>query len=145
MNHRTNDPAASPAHAEHVISTHGQYTNRIWHPSTPLFESTVSELIEGCITTDDERCGLIDSDQNLYWIDNVHDEPSHNFYMDQAEYTASIDSIFAQELEILGIFHSHPNATPWPTPRDIRGWPPFDLKWRYFIVTSTEVIEWELA
>jgi proteasome lid subunit RPN8/RPN11 len=43
---------------------------------------------------------------------------------------------------VLGVFHTHPNDVPWPTPGDISGWPNPDLEWRYWIATNHEVIEW---
>lgn len=139
------DPYASPSHSEHLISTNGRFAERVWHPDVPLFESVHNELMMACISNSDEICGLISTDQELFYIENVHDEPSHNFFMSQEEYKMAVHEIFDNQAEILGVFHTHPNATPWPTPRDLNGWPPFEMNWRYWIVTNKEVIEWRLA
>lgn len=143
---RTNDPVATPQHREQLISTHGRFANRVWTPAVPLDDVAITLLIEGCKYADEEKCGLISTiSHTVHWIENVHEYPRRNFFMDQEEYKIAVDDIFTENEEILGIFHSHPNETPWPTPRDIHGWPPFQLDWRYWIVTGAEVIEWEMA
>ena len=143
---RSVDDPAHPAHTNHVISTQGKRAERIWFPDTPLFESTGSELMEICNDSKNECCGFIDDDQNVWLIPNVHEEPSHNFYMEEKGVTRVLEHIYnVMDSTIIGIFHTHPNNVPWPSPRDIRGWPDPKLKWRYFVVTNSEVYEWGLV
>jgi proteasome lid subunit RPN8/RPN11 len=140
---RIDDPAASPNHSEHAISANGRAVERVWLPRPPMLESVSESLILGANTSSHEQCGLIDTCWDIHYIDNVHDEPSHNFLLDHAQYTAAVDMIFEVGVDILGVFHTHPNNVVWPTPRDIRGWP-VETGWRYWIVTNGEVIEWAL-
>jgi proteasome lid subunit RPN8/RPN11 len=139
------DNPAHPAHANHLISTNGRTVERIWHPDTPLFESVQSELTLACFTNKDEVCGFISEDQDIYYVDNVHEEPRRNFLLDEDSFKSVMRDIYEfRESRVLGIFHTHPNNVVWPSPRDIVGWPNPDLKWRYFIATNMEVVEWAL-
>lgn len=93
-----------------------------------------------------ELCGFITSDDDIWWIDNVHLEPRHNYFFDPQEVETAVHEIYEiRQEKIVGQFHTHPNNVPWPSPRDIAGWPNPDLNWRYWIVTNAEVIEWELV
>jgi proteasome lid subunit RPN8/RPN11 len=140
-----NDPA-HPAHANHVISTHGRKAERIWYPETPLFEATKESLMEACGESSLERCGFIDAENDTWFIPNVHKEPTHNFYMESESVKNVLEEIYTDiGSSVLGIFHTHPNGVPWPSPRDICGWPDLRLNWRYFVVTNNEVYEWGLV
>lgn len=138
------DPA-HPSHANHLISTNGRRAQRVWHHETPLFESTRNQLLLDWNLEVVEQCGFIDDEQELWYIPNVHEFPRHNFLMDDVVTVKILERIYEkEERSILGIFHTHPNGVPWPSPRDIVGWPNQKLGWRYFIVTGDEVLEWEL-
>lgn len=138
--------AASRFHSDHLISTNGRKAERVWHHPEPLFESTVEELLEVADIYTNERCGFIDSEQNVYHISNVHAKPRMNFFMDEDEVENAVKEIYeTRQNSILGIFHSHPNGLPWPSPRDIVGWPNPKLGWRYFLVVSGNVTEWKLV
>lgn len=140
-----NDPA-HPAHSNHVISTNGITAKRVWHPETPLFESTVEYLLLDWGREVTEQCGFIDSAQDIWYINNVHQKPRANFLMDNDQTINTLEKIYNNlSRTVLGIFHTHPNSAPWPSPRDIVGWPNPKLGWRYFIITGKDVLEWELV
>lgn len=105
--------------------------------------SVEHSLISACGGSPDEVCGLIDSAWDIYFIDNLHNEPTHNFLMDVKQGVETLRTVAHLERTVLGIFHSHPNNIPWPTPRDLVGWP-VDVDWRYFIINPGRVIEWML-
>lgn len=93
-----------------------------------------------------ERCGFIDEEQNIHRVDNIHRNPHSNFYMDEDDAEQTINSIYEiYQSNIIGIYHTHPNGYPWPSPRDIAGWPNPALNWRYFLVTRGQVTEWQLV
>lgn len=135
-----------PSHDNHLISTNGRRAKRIWHHESPLFESTVNNLLLDWNREVTEQCGFIDSEQDIWYIPNVHEKPRANFLMDTLVTTRVLERIYERnDRSVLGIFHTHPNNVPWPSPRDIVGWPNPKLGWRYFIVTYGEVVEWELS
>lgn len=140
-----NDPS-HPSHSNHLISTNGLTAKRVWHHETPLFESTVNQLLLDWNREVVEQCGFIDDEQDIWYIPNIHEKPRANFLMDDQVATGVLENIYErQERKVLGIFHTHPNNVVWPSPRDIVGWPNSKLGWRYFIVTADEVLEWELG
>lgn len=57
---------------------------------------------------------------------NVHPEPRHNFRIGEAEQLRILSVIEANGGELVGIFHSHPNADAEPSQSDLEyaaGWP----------------------
>lgn len=136
---------ADPAHSDHCISTNGVKARRIWYHESPLFESTVNELLSEWKYEVIEQCGFIDSEQDIWLMENDHKYPRSNFLMNEAQVKNTLEQIYVKERRtVIGIFHTHPNNVPWPSPRDIVGWPNPKLGWRYFVVTKHEVAEWEL-
>lgn len=138
---------ADPSHTELLIPVNGRTVERIWHPDEPLFESTHSSLIEACLLSDLECCGFIDTDNDIWFVRNIHTKPEHNFLMQTESAQNILNEIEKSGNDVLGIFHSHPNNHPWPTTRDIVGWPDPSLlpDWRYFIVLTDDVLEWGLV
>lgn len=124
----------------------GRRVERVFHPSVPLRSALIDELIAACNGSPKaEVCGLITETQWAHFIENVHETPQNNFLMDRNEFKEVVRGIMGVNHEkIIGVFHSHPHAEPWPTPRDIAGWPNPELGWRYFIITHNDVIEWRL-
>lgn len=140
-----NDPAHR-GHSNHVITTNGIEAKRIWVPEVPILESVVNELILLAQTHIFECCGFIDSNWEVWKIPNSHEEPTHNYYMSPEDAGPILTDIYEeQQNTVIAQFHTHPNGVPWPSPRDIRGWPNPDLEWRYLIATPKEVLEWELS
>jgi proteasome lid subunit RPN8/RPN11 len=140
---------ASPSHGNHLIPVGDRQVEHIFYPDKPLSESTKRRLIEDCQKSRLELCGLLDKYERIYYIENVHEIAESNFFFDEEEYKIAVDECFENcegaEDSILGIWHTHPTNIPWPSPRDIRGWPNPDLRWRYWIVTNREVLEWRLV
>jgi len=140
-----NNPA-HPSHSNHVIPTYGKKAQRVWFTKTPLLEETQKNLLMDWNRGVTEQCGFIDSAQDVWYINNLHNNPRMNFLMDNVQAANTLEKIYNKlNRTVLGIFHTHPNNVPWPSPRDIVGWPNPRLKWRYFIVTSKDIIEWELV
>lgn len=140
------DNPAHPGHSNYLISTDGWRAEPIEYPCEPLFESTISHLLEELDGHYKERCGFITKEQEIVRVENAHFDPHNNFYMDEEDATQAISYIYDESLdEIMGIWHTHPNGYPWPSPRDIVGWPKKDLGWRYFLVTRGCVTEWRLV
>lgn len=140
------DPA-DPSHGDYLISTDGWRAEKLYFTDSPLFESTVSELLHQLELFTIERCGFITTeDQEIVTVDNTHDDPINNFFMEKADYEKALRYIYEEtQREVLGIWHTHPNGYPWPSPRDIWGWPNHNLGWRYFLVSRGDVTEWELV
>lgn len=143
------DPA-HPENGNNYISVGNRSVSRI--NSTGMMTDEVSKrLILDCHTSSSERCGFILDNGEIHYITNVHAYPKSNFFMDEdevvefLEYLQGENNVSKPEKNIVGVFHTHPNNTPWPSPRDIVGWPNPELKFRYWIVTNFEVIEWALV
>lgn len=136
-----NDPS-HPGHSEYLINTGGFRAERVEFSDMP--EITKSDLLTICQSHYRERCGLITTDWEIVGVENVHQNPEFNFYMDHDDFNQSLEYIFQEtNRDVLGIWHTHPNNWPWPTPRDICGWPDLDVvDWRYFVITSSNVTEW---
>lgn len=133
-----------PSHDNHLISTNGRKAKRVFYHESPLFESTTNNLLLDWNREATEQCGFIDEEQEIWYIPNLHEKPRANFLMDTEVAESVLNKIYSNS-SVLGIFHTHPNNVPWPSPRDIVGWPNPKLGWRYFIVTYGEVVEWELS
>lgn len=140
-----NNPA-HPGHSDYLIPTNGLVAKQIWFPDKPLFESTLSQLLRMASASQREICGFITAEeQEIIEVENKHVQARNNFYMDERDALEAFEYIYMErQEEILGIFHSHPNDYPWPSPRDIVGWPNPQLGWRYFLITRGYVTEWEL-
>lgn len=137
---------AHPEHSDYLISTNGLRAEPVFYPDEPLFESTIVELLEQLDGRYLERCGFIDSEQELHRVENSHADPHSNFYMETEDAKRAIHEIYEiMDRHIMGIYHTHPNGYPWPSPRDIAGWPNPKLGWRYFLVTRGKVTEWRLV
>lgn len=140
------DPS-HPAHSDYLISTNGLRAVPIEFSDEPLYESTRTDLLHRAYDSSQELCGFITSeDQTILEVRNVHEEPRKNFFMERSDIENQVDYIYnGLRQHILGIWHSHPNNYPWPSPRDIVGWPNQALCWRYFLVSRGDVTEWSLV
>lgn len=135
---------SDPSHSNHLISTGGLRARRARRPMQ-LKIGTQHDIIFMCQRNQEEICGFLTDTEELFLVKNAHHEPKYNFYMDQDSLGKVIHEIHhLRQSKIVGIFHTHPNNQPWPSPRDIVGWPNSDLHWRYWIATQKELIEWEL-
>lgn len=140
-----NNPA-HPGHSDYLISSQGRVAERIFYSDAPMLESVRNELLDECFNFREERCGLITLEWDLITVKNGHEDPRNNFYFDIEDAQQAIDSVYTKYgSDILGIYHTHPNGYPWPSPRDLVGWPNPALRWRYFLVSRGDVTEWRLV
>ena len=136
--------ACHPSNTDQMISTQGRSAQRVFDQA--LEKQLHDMLTASCLSSNKERCGFISEDEDIFYVTNVHCEPRHNFLMDAADFETVVTEIYdIRQTRIEGVFHTHPNNVPWPTPRDLVGWPNPMLGWRYWIVTNTAVIEWKLV
>lgn len=134
-----------PTATDQIIDIGNRKVERIDMPNHPLRGDTINELVMSCRNSPIEVCGFVTTTGEVHYVGNLHEEPTQNFLMDADEGREVIKEIVLRNHEaILGMFHTHPNNLPWPSPRDIVGWPNPDLGWRYWIATSRDVIEWRL-
>lgn len=142
-------PIDSPSHGNHVIPIGDRAVEAVFYPKNPLRLNTKQQLISDCNGSKNELCGLLDVREQIYYIENVHEIAESNFFFDHKDYDVAVAANFENnpgvEEPILGIWHTHPTNIPWPSPRDIRGWPEPSLRWRYFIATNREVLEWRIV
>lgn len=133
---------AHPFHSEYLISTNGYVAERIWSEDIP--QDVIKALTGLCRRHKTEQCGFITKAWEIVAVDNAHGEPTHNFYMDIKHGQKELDRIYDElHSDVLAVWHTHPNNWPWPTPRDICGWPDQSVvDWRYFVVNGSDVTEW---
>ena len=135
---------SSPFHCDQLISTNGKKAERI--DCNDLSVAIVNSLTKMARLGREERCGFLTNTGAIYQILNGHEEPTHNFFMEKEAVREAVEEIYQISHDhISAIWHTHPNNIPWPSPRDIHGWPNLALGWRYFIVTHSEVLEWKLV
>lgn len=115
-------------------------------PQLPLPYDLRYDLIRAAHTSPfAEVCGFITSRMKPFFVLNTADDPRNNFHMSLPNLRRAVELIAAAGDEILGVFHSHPGGSPYPSERDLAGWPNSDLNWRYFIVTPDNVYEYVKA
>ncbi|MBX3049241.1 MAG: M67 family metallopeptidase [Anaerolineales bacterium] len=106
-----------------------------------------------------EACGLLagrdGQAQAVYAVRNELVSPTH-FRMDAAEQWAAFQAMEAEGLELLAIYHSHPNGPAGPSQQDILNagypgvahliWSPVGDEWacRAFLLDTGAKIELEL-
>ena len=141
----TPDHPAHPTNSDQTLLIGSRKVERVFFHPSPLGEDCQKKLISECRAHENEVCGLITATHKIHYVRNVHEVPRSNFYFDQEEFKDVIAEILGSGHRVIGMFHTHPNGTPWPSPRDIVGWPNPALRWRYWIATRTDVIEWRLV
>lgn len=71
-----------------------------------------------------EVCGLIGGKgaaaREIIPIKNIAEDPFHRFYMDPKEQFLAFKKLEAMELDLIGIYHSHPTSDPIPSETDRR-------------------------
>lgn len=135
---------SDPSHSNHLISTGGLRARRVERPYN-LKLGTTHDIIGMCQRNKEELCGFLTDIEEIFLVKNAHERPRYNFFMEEDSLKKIVHEIYhLRKSKIMGIFHTHPNNQPWPSPRDIVGWPRSELKWRYWIATTRELSEWEL-
>ena len=79
------------------------------------------------ISPDKEICGLISSKDGLpvkcYPIDNVADEPAHQFLLDAQQQIMAMKQMREEQETLFAVYHSHPTAPAEPSSMDIEKMP----------------------
>jgi len=83
----------------------------------------VEEIIAHALQEDPrECCGILAGNDNLithiFKLTNVEADPD-KYWMDPKEQIQTFEEIDRLNLELLGIYHSHPHSPPSPSPVDI--------------------------
>ncbi|MEK7395817.1 MAG: M67 family metallopeptidase [Candidatus Poribacteria bacterium] len=70
-----------------------------------------------------ESCGILagkaDHVEKVYKMTNTADNPETFYFMDPKEQLKVMKEIRNQELEMIGIYHSHPNSPAYPSAKDV--------------------------
>jgi proteasome lid subunit RPN8/RPN11 len=97
----------------------------------------VERMLIGLALASPEReiCGFIMGGWEVTPIDNVAKD-DYTFDMDPEQ---QLEIFATRRSEIVGVYHSHPSGSEYPSDRDIYGAP---RGMRYWIVTDKSVTEW---
>jgi len=80
-------------------------------------------LAESRLRSAQECCGLLAGREGVithaFAAENVAADPTRNYELAPKEIVGLLREFRAQELEFLGIYHSHPTGENVPSPRDI--------------------------
>lgn len=89
-----------------------------------------------------EACGFILEDGTIIEMENISSTPTRSFRMDRNELTEKLDGI---EAFITAIWHTHPRGTQHPSHTDLNSikMGAIQRNWRYLIVTSAGVFEYD--
>jgi proteasome lid subunit RPN8/RPN11 len=71
-----------------------------------------------------EACGVIggigERAHQIVAIPNTADDPRHHFCLDEKKFIETLFGFERNGLTLIGIYHSHPNGDPIPSPIDIQ-------------------------
>lgn len=84
-----------------------------------------------------EACGFILKDGSVIQIPNVASDPRRSFLMSRDDLIEMVPNPDVIE----GIWHTHPRGTTTPSAGDMEMLR--ICQWRYFIVTTTQVVEYD--
>lgn len=92
-----------------------------------------------------ECCGLVTGKPGLAEAvvpaKNVHPHPASGFEIDPAALLATHRSVRAENRHVIGHYHSHPNGSPEPSPRDAARATHNGQVW--FIIANGTVSGWQ--
>ncbi len=105
-------------------------------------QSCFSEMVEHCRREyPNEACGILAGKDNLitkvYKMTNTSEIPATCYFMDPREQLKAFKEMRNSRLEMLGIYHSHADSSPYPSPRDVEL--AFYLEASYVIVSLTDL------
>ena len=75
-----------------------------------------------------EACGILASDKNnnsiniFYPIPNVSSHPKKHFEFDPQVYINTLYHLDERNLHLIGVIHSHPSTSAFPSKVDIKNW-----------------------
>ncbi|MEW6162985.1 MAG: M67 family metallopeptidase [Nitrospirota bacterium] len=87
-------------------------------------QSLLDEIISHCKEVyPNEACGILAGKegvvQKVYKMRNIEDSPV-SYMVDSKEQFAAMKEMRKEGLEMLAIYHSHPDSDAYPSPRDIK-------------------------
>jgi [CysO sulfur-carrier protein]-S-L-cysteine hydrolase len=90
-----------------------------------LSEAQAREIAEHALREKPrEACGLIGGvngrAMRIISVANAAANPNQQYYMDEAALTAALFELERGGLSLIGIYHSHPEGEPIPSPTDVR-------------------------
>jgi len=85
----------------------------------PVDPEVLQNLQKECSKTNKEICGIISTNQEIFFISNVSKSPLNSFLMDQAQYFRTLNTLSRSGLGVLCLFHTHPGATADPSAADL--------------------------
>ncbi|MDA8354249.1 MAG: M67 family metallopeptidase [Firmicutes bacterium] len=95
-------------------------------PTITIGADVIRELEAHCLREKPfEGCGILAGSGNritrFFPIPN-RDRSPHSFSFEPRAYLSTLKQVRQEQLELLGIVHSHPCTDPHPSTRDIREW-----------------------
>ena len=74
-----------------------------------------------------EACGILVSDKNnriniFYPIPNISTYPKKHFKFDPQVYINTLNTIENRKQQLIGVIHSHPSTSAFPSAVDIENW-----------------------
>lgn len=89
-----------------------------------LTEIQAKEMVAQALrSAPDEACGILAGRQTkvekIIPINNVADDPTHFFFLDPQQLAQILPDLYAENLDILAYYHSHPRGNPIPSTTDI--------------------------
>jgi proteasome lid subunit RPN8/RPN11 len=89
-----------------------------------LSHQQIDQIVQHAVSAaPDEACGLIAGQSNhvrqIIAMHNVADHPETNFEMAPQDLLKTLKRIDAAGLDLIGIYHSHPQGSPRPSSSDI--------------------------
>lgn len=117
----------------------------LWTMRVPgsLHPEVRDELRRMCKLSAEEICGFIIDHTQILTVPNVAENPTQAFRI-AAEDSVRMHRKYGDR--ITGIFHSHPSGRTFMSPTDVENAEPVyrsGCPWRYYIVTSSVVAEYE--
>ena len=85
----------------------------------PVDPEVLTNLQKECTKSNKEICGIVSTNQEVFFIPNISKTPSNSFLMDQAQYFRALNSLSRSGLGVLCLFHTHPGASPEPSEKDL--------------------------
>lgn len=71
------------------------------------------------LNPDKEVCGLLDTEGDIYPVDNEAKEPQNCFVFNKRQYIQTLRDIKEREREVLCVYHTHPSGDATPSKADV--------------------------
>lgn len=89
-----------------------------------ISDDKIKEIIAHSVAASpSEACGILagkkDRVLRVYQMKNVSEKPELCYFMDPPEQLKVFKDMRRKKLELVGIYHSHPQSEPYPSARDV--------------------------